>query len=427
MKNRTKGAFTLILFALVLGIMAYLCYNGVDYKGSHLLSYRNIKQGLDLKGGVNFVFEAQNPKDDDMIKAESIIRRRLDSKNYTEATVSIQGANRLRVEIPDVDDADAVVADIGKTAQLLFTDVEGNVLLTGSDVVDASYQEYSTMEGSQQVRKSGVSVTFNKEGTQKFSAATKENIGKPIYIVLDDDIISAPRVEQQIDTDTCSITGVFTMEEAAYLATLIKSGALPVPMNVIEMSNVGAQLGSEALAGSLKAGLIGSVLVLLFMLAMYRLPGLAADIALVFFVLAELLFFSLFRITLTLPGIAGMILTIGMAVDANVIIFERMKEEIALKKTIRTSLESGFNRALPAILDGNITTLIAACVLFMLGTGPIKGFAQTLILGVIISMFTALLVTRALLFAFYWLGIKSPALYSSKPPVDSAAKAKEAV
>lgn len=419
MKSRIQGLATILLLILVMVGMGFLAYFGItitdkDGNQTNYFSFMNIKQGLDLKGGVYIVFEAENPTAEQMKGVESIIRNRLDSKGYLEATVSIQGSNRLRVEIPDVDDADAAVEDIGKTAQLMFVDEEGQIILTGSEIIDAKYQEYTDMEGTTQVRKSGVSVTFSSQGRELFSEATANNVGKVIYIILDNDIISSPVVQQHITSDTCSITGDFTLEEADYLAMLIKSGALPVPLSVMEVNRVGAQLGSDALAGSLKAGVVGTALVLVFMLIMYRLSGFAADLALCFFILMELLVLSVFKVTLTLPGIAGIILTIGMAVDANVVIFERMKEELNQGKTVRTSIEAGFRRAMPAILDGNITTIIAGFVLFALGTGPIKGFAQTLILGVMVSMLTAIFITRAFVEGFHKAGINSRLLYGAK-------------
>ena len=418
---------TVLLAAMAL--MAWLSFSGITFRDTnadtgdvterHYFSYRNIKQGLDLKGGVYIVFEAENPggtepTTEEMKESESIIRLRLDDKGYTEATVSIQGSNRLRVEIPDVEDADAAVEDIGKTAQLLFIDEDGNVILTGAEVATAAYQEYTDNEGGVQVRKPGVAVTFSREGTELFSAATARSIGRRIFIILDDIPISWPMVQQHITTSTCSITGEFTMNEANNLATLIKHGALPVPLSVIEMNRIGAQLGSEALQGGIKAAVTGTMLILLFMLIMYRVSGLTADLALVFFILSELLVLSIFRITLTLPGIAGIILTIGMAVDANVIIFERMKEELNMGKTMRTSIDSGFSRAMPAILDGSITTLIAGFVLFWLGTGPIKGFAATLMIGVILSMITSIFITRLFIYSFYKLGVNNRWLYCAK-------------
>ena len=411
MGNRTRGILTLLCLIAVMVGMGLLSYYGIGENG--IFSYRNIKQGLDLKGGVYIVYEAENPQGDDMKVAESRLRNRLDSRNYLEATVSIQGQDRLRVEIPDVEDADSIVEEIGATGQLLFVDEDDNIIIQGSDISDAQYQMYNETEGTVQVRRPGVSITFNREGQEKFSEGTAMNVGRRIMIVLDDVVISDPIVNQRIDSNTASITGSFTVEEADNLAALIKSGALPTPLSVVEVNKVGAQLGSEALAGSLKAGVVGTILILLFMLFLYRISGLAADIALIFFILTQLLVLSVFGVTLTLPGIAGIILTIGMAVDANVIIFERMKEELNAGKSLRTSIETGFSRAWPAILDGSVTTVMIACILFFLGTGPIKGFAQTLFLGVVISFFTAILITRLIVNSFYRIGITNRKLYSA--------------
>ncbi len=415
MKGKGKGYVTLLILLLIIAGMSALLYYGVDTKeDKKLFSVQKIQQGLDLKGGVYIVYEAdkENPTQDEMTTAESLIRQRLDRMGSTEATVSIQGGNRLRVEIPGTEDADKAVNDIGQTAMLTFVDEEGNVVLTGKDVVDARMH-------SGQLKQNGPIETFivlnlSGEGAQKFAEATQNNIGKTISIKLDNDVLSSPTVQNAILNGEATITGGFDAKEAENLASLIRSGALPFKLNVIEMNRIGAQLGAEALDTSIQAGIIGFVLVVIFMIVMYNLSGLAANIALVVFLLLELLILSIFKITLTLPGIAGIVLTVGMAVDANVIIFERFKEEIKRGKTLKASIKAGYKRALPAILDGNITTLIAAIILYWLGSGPIKGFAETLTMGIIVSMFTALFVTRLIMNAFITIGIVNPEFFINR-------------
>ena len=257
-------------------------------------------------------------------------------------------------------------------------------------------------------------MKFNDEGKQLFAEATAANIGKPIYIVMDGEVISAPMVQSAITTGEASITGSFTGESAEELASLIRAGSLPFNLNVIQMKNVGARLGADALATGVKAGAIGLALVLIFMLVVYKVLGFAADLALIIYVGLELILLNAFNITLTLPGIAGIILSVGMAVDANVVVFERLKEELVEGKTLRVAVKNGFSRALPAILDGNVTTLIAAVVLFFLGSGTVKGFATTLIMGIIISMFTALVVTRLIVNGLMQGGCSNPKYYGMR-------------
>ncbi len=407
-----KGKSTAILFTVIASIivMGLLSYFGIGREG--FFSYENIRQGLDLKGGVSIVYEANKegaPTADEMSSAVSMIRGRLDRKGYTEAEVAKQNENRIRVEIPGVSNAEAAIKEIGQTAQIYFEDEDGNVLLTGKDVVNAQ----KVIENSQTGGAGSIVVLleFSDEGKKLFEEATGNNVGKAISIKLDDQVLSAPTVSQKITGGNGIIQGQFTGEYAEELAALIRAGSLPFALNVIEMNNVGARLGADALSTSLMAGLIGAALVFLFMIFFYKVAGLAADIALMVYVGLILCLLSLFGITLTLPGIAGIILSVGMAVDANIIIFERMREEVAAGRSMRFALDSGFSRAFPAILDGNVTTLIAAAVLFWLGTGPIKGFAQTLSIGIIISMFTALVVTRFVLKSFVGLGLTSQKLY----------------
>ncbi len=412
MQMKGKGTLTLLIIFVATVAAVALSYFGIGSK--HILGISNIKQGLDLSGGAYIVYEAEkeNPSANEMKSAISLIRDRLDRKGYTEAEVAAQGSKRIRVDIPGVEDADKAIAEIGQTAQLLFVDPDGKVVLTGSDVADAKKDVGTTKQGG--IAEPYVSLTFTEQGKKAFAEATSRLIGKQISIVLDNGIISAPTVNDPITDGKAIISGSFTAQGAEDLAALIRAGSLPFNLKVLEMNNIGAKLGANALSSSILAGIIGTVLVLLFMAFIYRLPGLAADWALILYTGLLLLVLSLFRVTLTLPGIAGIILSIGMAVDANVIIFERMKEEVAAGKTVRVAIDAGFERALPAILDSNVTTIIAAVVLYFLGTGPIKGFAQTLIIGIIISMFTALFITRSILKGLSSSGINNPKLYTAR-------------
>lgn len=407
-----KSIISLLLMIVIAVVLCGVSYFGIGEK--HLLGVQNIKQGLDLSGGVHIVYEAdkETVTSEEMQSAVSLIQGRLDRQNWTEAEVAQEGEKRIRVDIPGVADAEKAIEEIGQTAQLTFQDEAGNVLLTGDMVADAVKSVGALEKGGNP--QPFVSLTFNEEGKKAFEKATTENIGKTIAIVLDNGIISQPVVRTAIVNGQAMITGSFTPQSAEDLAALIRAGSLPFNLNVLQMQNVGARLGANALSTGLTAGIIGIVLVLLFMLIVYKVLGFAADWALVIYIGLDLIALSLFGVTLTLPGIAGIVLSIGMAVDANVVIFERIKEEILAGKTLRSAVNSGFSRAFPAILDGNVTTLIAAVVLFWLGTGTVKGFAQTLMIGIIISMFTALVITRVLLKGFIGIGLNNPKLYGLK-------------
>ncbi len=377
-------------------------------------SYKNIKQGLDLKGGVYIVYEADVegiPDIADMDSAVSMLQERVAYKGYYDAEVSKEGEKRIRVEIPGVEDAESTVQEIGEAAHLTFRAMNedgtpGEILVDGTNVADAG----KDLQGNSVV----VTLKFDSTGTIAFAEATANNIGKQIGIYMDDILLSAPTVNSSITDGQAVITGDFSAEMAEDLAAKIRAGSLPFSLKALEYNAVGARLGADSLTTSVKAGVIGIALVFLFMLIVYRIPGLVADIALVGYISINLLIMSLFSVTLTLPGVAGIILGVGMAVDANVIIFERIKEELNSGRSVTTAIKNGFSKALSAILDGNITTLIACGVLLWLGTGPIKGFAQTLILSIVVSMFTAIFVTRLILYTFVGLGIKNPKLYGGK-------------
>ena len=408
-----KSFFSLFIVFIITTVLIFVCIFGIG-KESKTLSMSNIKLGLDLSGGASILYEADKAdvSEEEMQSAISLIQGRLDRKGWTEAECSKSGTNRILVQIPGIEEAETAIKELGQTAQLKFADESGNILLTGSDIETAT-KEAGDVKGNG-VAEPYVSLKFNQEGKLKFAEATKNNIGKPIFIVLDEQVQSAPIVNSEITDGNAVITGSFSPEEAEELAALIRAGSLPFNLNVIQMNNVGARLGIDALSTSLKAGFLGIFFVLIFMIFIYKVMGLAADLALIIYVSLELIALNFFNITLTLPGIAGIILSIGMSVDANVIIFERIKEELISGRTLRSSIDTGFKRAFPAIFDGNITTIIAAIILFWLGTGTVKGFAQTLMIGIVISMFTALFVTRVIIKGLMGIGINNPKYYGLK-------------
>ncbi len=398
--------FVMLLAAVGLGFVAY-CGIGAEKK----CSVSKIEQGLDLSGGVDIVYEADQEfvSESEMNAAVSLLQGRMDWNGWTEAEVAREGSRRIRVQIPGVEDAEEAMEKIGQTGQLTFVDNRGNVLLTGDMVAAAEKQVGAVDEHSPSMPY--VSLEFDEEGTRLFAEATEKNMGQVIHIVMDDEIISSPVVQTVITDGQAMITGQFDGEETEELASLIRAGSLPFDLNVLQMKNVGARLGADALSGGIKAGFIGIVLVLVFMVAKYKLLGFAADWALIIYIGLDLIFLSIFHVTLTLPGIAGLVLSAGMAVDANIVIFERIKEELIGGNTLRVSIKNGFKRATPAIMDGNVTTLIAAVVLFFLGSGTVRGFAATLTIGIILSMFTALFVTRVIVNGMMQAGIHNPKYY----------------
>lgn len=399
MRWNELGKFLIIALAIIGGFCVYI---------SPLTN--SIKQGLDLQGGTHVVLQAvDTPElkvDDDAVnRSVKIIERRVNELGLTEPVIQRQGKDRIIVELPGVKDPEKAIAMLGRTAMLQFKDQDGNVVLTGKDLKDAKAQ---ISNGNQSV----VGLEFNDEGGKKFADLTARNIGKQIAIVLDGDVLTAPVVQEAITGGRAQISGSRTMEEAERLAILLRSGSLPVKIEVMENRTVGPTLGQDSKEKSIKAFSIGIIGVFVFMLIFYRLSGLVADVALLLYVMLLLLAMRYLNATLTLPGIAGIILSIGMAVDANVLIFERFKEELRRGKTLRSAMDAGFGRALVTIFDSNITTLMAAAVLFYLGTGPVKGFAVTLALGVVLSMFTAVTVTKFMLrFLIYSNLTSNPAFF----------------
>ncbi len=421
--SRSIVKFVAIIAVIVL--LLYLAFCGLTITDSVKLygitDEDGIVQGLDLKGGSTIVFRAQadNPSDDDMSKVVNMMRARLDALGYSEATVDVQGSDKVRIEIPSVSDPEEAAERLGATAQLAFTDYQGNVILTGDQVESSSYEYGATDQTSKS--QYYVNLTFTEEGRTAFASATGTAASLAssgqnyISIMLDDDIIMSPRVSERIDSEGCIITGGgdggFTRDEAKYYAEVISAGQLPFSLSRVEMRTVSATLGDTALQTSVNAAILGIILIMLFMLIVYRLPGLMADLALAAYIAVVLLILANFHINLTLPGIAGIILAIGMAVDANVVIFERIKEELRLGKTVRSSIDAGFNRALSAVIDANVTTIIAAVILWVLGTGTIKGFGITLFIGTVVSMLSAVFLTKFLLKQTVGMNIKNLWLY----------------
>lgn len=404
MRLKSTIIFLIIISLVFLG--SYTAINGADIGKIKIPNAREaVELGLDLAGGVYVVLEAQTDAQGAelqkiMEQSKAVISERVDGLGVSEPNIVIEGNNRIRIELAGVKDVQEAIDMIGKTAQLKFVDPDGKEILTGKNV-KGSEPQYQKMDssGEQPV----VSLEFDKEGTKKFAEATKrlapktEPTEKIIYIVLDDQVISNPVVNAIIDDGRAVIQGDFTIEEAGRLATLIRAGSLPVEMKEIQSSVIGPKLGLEALDKSIKSAAIAIMIIFLFMLIMYKIPGLVADIALTIYIMLVLIGMKSLGAKLTLPGIAGLILSIGMAVDANVLIFERIKEELRVGKSIRASIDAGFKRALSSVLDSNITTLIAGLVLYGFGSGPIKGFGVTLILGIIASMITSVFITKHLL------------------------------
>lgn len=441
--KKNKAIILLLVFVLLLAGLGYTATVGLGVDGSG--SAGSINLGLDLEGGVSITYQVvgdEKPSSEDMSDTIYKLQQRVDGYS-TESVVYQEGDDRINIEIPGVSDANAILEELGKPGSLYFirqTDSDGNlnyqytgtdedgqpvytltktidelqadgsIVLTGTDVKNAERRSYQNQMKNYEFV---VSLTMTTEGVQKFADATTNAYqnGESIAIYYDGKIISAPNVNEPILGGEAQITGNFTNDEAEQLASTIRIGGLKLELEELHSKIVGAQLGEEAISTSIKAAIIGFVVIVLFMILVYRIAGFAASLALGLYVELIVILLDAFDITLTLPGIAGIILSIGMAVDANVIIFARIREEIAKGKTVRSAIDTGFKKATSAIVDGNVTTLIAAVVLAIMGTGTIKGFAYTLALGIVLSMFTAMVVTRTLMNIFYALGAKSEKFY----------------
>lgn len=455
--KKSRGILTLIITVILIAGLGFVSIYGVD--SAHRGSARNIKRGLDLAGGVSITYQVKGdaqPSSEDMSDTVYKLQKRVEQQNYsTESQVYQEGSDRINIEIPGESNAEEVLENLGKPGSLLFImeyDDEGNanymqsiefaedgsynfvyylarsleeieasgsIVITGTDVKGAEARYYTDqMTGANQVV---VDLTLTDAGAEKFAAATAKAVGRwSIGIYYDGRFISVPSVNSVINDGRAQISGgSMDYEEANQLASYIRIGGLKLELEELSSNVVGAQLGEKAIETSLYAGAIGLILVIVFMIAVYRIPGVASGLALILYVILTLLSLNFLNLTLTLPGIAGIILSIGMAVDANVIIFARIREEIATGKTVKSSIDIGFKKALSAIVDGNVTTLIAAVVLMLMGTGPVKGFAQTLALGIVLSMFTALVITKQILKAFFAVGLKSEKLYGKAKEVKS--------
>lgn len=409
---RTKNIIILIVVLAILGSASFVALNGLtvgDYEIKN--AKESIDLGLDLAGGVYVVLEAKTDATGDelrklMEQSKAIINTRVDGLGVSEPNIFIEDGNRIRIELAGVEDPQEAIDLIGKTAQLQFVDPEQNVVVTGKNVEGSEVQTIENQIGQQEVV---VSLEFDEEGTENFGEATGRLTEKTtredriLYIVLDDEVISAPAIKseaeggQAITDGKAIISGGFDYESASQLATLIRGGALPVEMEELQTSAIGPTLGLKAYDKSIKAGAIALLFIFAFMILVYRLPGIVASMGLAIYTLIVIAAMSVLGVKLTLPGIAGLILSIGMAVDANVVIFERIKDEIRIGKTVRTSVETGYKRALSSVIDANVTTLIAGGVLYYFGIGPIKGFGVTLILGILASMITAVFISKYLL------------------------------
>lgn len=440
--KKSRGIISLILVAAVMIFLGFTCIFGLNSWG--MGAAKNINLGLDLEGGVSITYRAvgETPSQEDMDDTVYKLQRRVEEYS-TEAQAYQQGNDRISIEIPGVQDANAILEELGQPGSLYFIrqndssgnpnysinadgtayeltktidelEADGSIVLTGNEVESASAGTYS--DSTTNATKYAVSLKLNDEGTAAFAAATQEAYaaGESIAIYYDGELVSVPNVNNVIENGEAEITGMASYEEAESLASTIRIGGLNVELEEISSEVVGAQLGQEALDTSLLAGAIGLAIVCIFMCFVYLLPGLASSLALILYTELVLILLNAFDITLTLPGIAGIILGIGMAVDANVIIFARVKEELSDGKSVHAALNAGFHKAMSAIIDGNVTTLIAAGVLWLRGSGSVRGFAQTLALGIVVSMFTALVITRLIVYSFYALGIRNRKVYGKE-------------
>ncbi len=431
--NKNKSIVSLLLVLVLIALTGYTLLFGIGDRGKA----KYIKLGLDLQGGVSITYQVKESEFSE--EAFSDTKRKMELRAYdfsNDAEIYQEGDNRITVDIPGETNAESVLDDLGKPGSLqLITyteeeddpDTEENeaikVWVEGTDISDAQPAARTSQDTG--ATEYVVELTMTPEGAEKFKEATTENLNKIIYIMYDGEIISSPVVEAVIADGQGVINGMESFDEATSLASRIRIGSLDLELEEISHKVVGAKLGQDALALSLKAGIIGFILVCVFMILMYRISGVAAALSLILYVTMDLLTLNAFNLTLTLPGVAGIILSIGMAVDANVIIYARIREEIAEGRDVHAAIKSGFQKATSAIVDGNVTTIIAALVLMWKGSGTVQGFAQTLAIGIILSMVTAMLISRLLIYAFYGIGCRNPKLYGKekmKKPINFLGK-----
>ncbi|EKQ56989.1 MULTISPECIES: protein translocase subunit SecD [unclassified Clostridium] len=393
MKRKSKSSALLVLIIAVIGFLAFAGFKGFVLGGWQFKSFdKVITRGLDLQGGTSVLMEIQQDSvtPDELESAKEHISLRVNKLGVAETVVTTEGQKRIRVDIPGMTNSKEIVDSLSQSGNLVFKGPNGDEILTGKDVKKATAQLNQQSGGYE------VGLQLNDEGAQKFADATGKYVGQKISIYLDDEMISDPVVNAQISGGVASIETHGTLEENKKLAGMINSGALPIPVKAVTVSNVGAELGATAFPNSIKAGIIGVGLVFLFMLINYRLQGLMANIALTLYITLTLFAFVEVGVTLTLPGIAAFLLTIGVAVDANILIFERTKEELKKGYSIKAAVKKGGENALSSIVDSNVTTLLAALILYFIGSGTVKGFAVTLMIGIIISLFTGLIITKLL-------------------------------
>ena len=429
-----KGNILKIVISLVIMILlAYLAIFGIKVGDTTIVKgIRDIKTGLDISGGVSIVYQAESEDGKeitpaDLEKSKAVIQNRLEAKNIYDYIIRLDtNTNQINVEIPaDTSDTSvdplAAVEGLDQTAVIQFRDSDGNVLLEGDDIESAQYSDDAV--DSTGIGTPHVILTFSQEGATKFAEATEELVGKEMPIYLDEECIASPLVNSKIDSSTAIITvgeGTYAEKKATAeeYAMLIDSGSLPFNLNVVNKEYIGPYVGQQALQVSVKAGAVALILVCLIMIIKYRLPGIVSTIALVIYISLLLLIIANTGTTMTLSGIAGLILSIGMAVDANVIIYERLKEELSKKLAYKKAFDKSFKNAMTTIIDGNITTIIVALVLYLLGSGMVKGFGIVLALGVILSLFTAVVVTKFILKQFMPLAGKSTRLFGLKKEVE---------
>ena len=394
MKTKRKSTILFVISVLFIAILAYVGIKGLDVGGYRIKSFNEtLKKGLDLQGGISILAEIQEdkPTQDTINKSIELLSMRINPSGVSEITVSKEGEKRIRIDIPGKFNLKEVEDSVSQPGKLRFEGPDKVEILSGNDVKKASARADST-------GKPVIDLEFNDTGTKKFAEATGKFIGQSISIYMDETLVESATVQAVISDGSAQISGgTMTLNEAKSKANKINAGALPVTLKTVSTKVVGPSLGASALPNSVKAGKVGIGLVLLFMLLYYRVPGLVADIALILYSIMVLGVFTAVDATLTLSGIAGFLLTVGMAVDTNVLIFERTKEELKAGKSIKSAIDEGFHRAMTSILDSHITTIVAGIFLYFLGSGTVKGFALTLIIGVALSLFSAITVTRFLI------------------------------
>lgn len=396
MKKRSKSSSIVLLILIIaaIGLSAFAGFRGFVIGGYRFKSFNDaITKGLDLQGGVSVLMEIQQDEvsTEELEMTKEHLALRVNKLGVAETVVTTEGTKRIRVEIPGQFSSQDIVDSLSASGNLTFKGPDGEIILTGKDVKKASAQL------DQQTGKPVVALELNDEGRQIFADATKKYIGQQISIYMDDELLISPNVQTQITEGKATITGNKTLEENKTLAGLINSGALPLTVKAVSVENVSAQLGTTAFPNAVKAGAIGIVIVFLFMIIIYRVQGFFASVALTLYITLTLLIFAEVGVTLTLPGIAAFLLTIGMAVDANILIFERTKEELRKGISIKSSIKKGSENALSSIVDSNVTTILCALILYFIGSGSVKGFAITLMIGIVVSLFTALIVTNTLI------------------------------